>query len=901
MIPSLAVALLLSAAAAAAAPRPFLQGPSVEGVNEFSLPNGLKVLLLPDPAASTTTVNLTVQVGSRHEGYGEKGMAHLLEHLLFKGSPRYPDPKKELGAHGGRWNGTTSEDRTNYFESMPASDANLEFAIGFEADRLVNSFVAKKDLDTEMTVVRNEFERSENDGGRVLRQGVRAAAWPWHNYGRSVIGNRADIELVPIENLKAFYRKHYQPDNAVLVVTGKFDAARAFGFIASSFGKIPRPTRKLLETFTSEPVQDGERSVTIRRMGGSPLLYSAWHIPGVTDPDYPALMVLQGVLGDVPQGRLHQLLVDAKKASSANCGLDELKEAGLFDCSVSFKEGDSTTAAREVLVATLERPGTITDAEVARSRDGWLSQYEQQLASTDVIGFLLSEWASKGDWRLAYLLRDRLRSVTTADVERVWAKYFKPQNRTLGEYVPTASPDRAPVAPAPTAAAVLQGYTGGEAVQQGEAFEPSVKNIEARTLRTALPNGAKLILLDKRTRAQTVQVAVELRLGNAESLRGQQAVAAVTASLLGRGTQKLAYKEFRNELERLKSSLMVSGRGQTVRVVLNTKRPQLDALLALLADVLKSPALDLKELEVLRAELLTQLDTLKGEPQALGPNQLMRALAQLPPDHVGAQLPFPEQIANLKAVTAEQVKAFHARFYGAQAASIAVVGDFDRSAVQKALTQAFGAWTAPEKYVRIVEPFAATSPDVKTVRTPDKANAWMGSGLMVQMNDSAADYPALLLAANTLGGGASGRLFRILRDKLGLTYGAYAGLNADAKSERAILMTQVILAPQNAGKVEAGLQGELERFAALTQEELDQTRKEMLQNRFQSRANDGELVVQLAGLATSDRTLEWEGKLDEALKAVSVEQASAAVKKHVDPARLVLVKAGDFKMPETPK
>jgi zinc protease len=258
------------------------------------------------------------------------------------------------------------------------------------------------------------------------------------------------------------------------------------------------------------------------------------------------------------------------------------------------------------------------------------------------------------------------------------------------------------------------------------------------------------------------------------------------------------------------------------------------------------------------------------------------------------------QIANLKAVTAGQVKAFHARFYGAQAASIAVVGDFDRAAVQKALTQAFGDWTAPEKYVRIVEPFAATAPDVKTITTPDKANAWMGSGLMVQMNDGSADYPALLLAANTLGGGMSGRLSRVLRDKLGLTYGAFAGFIADAKSERAVLMTNVILAPQNAGKVEAGLQGELERFASLTQEELDQARKEMLQNRFQSRASDGELVVQLASLATTDRTLEWEGKLDDALQAVSVAQVNAAVKKHVNPAKLVLVKAGDFKAQAAP-
>jgi zinc protease len=894
----LALAVLLSAAAA---PKPFLPGPSVEGVSEYSLPGGLKVLLLPDPAASTVTVNLTVLVGSRHEGYGEKGMAHLLEHLLFKGSKLYADPKKELDAHGGNWNGTTSEDRTNYFETMPASDKNLEFGIRFEADRLVNSFVAKKDLDTEMTVVRNEFEVSETNPGRVLHQGVRALAFRWHNYGRAVIGNRADIEQVPIESLQAFYKKYYQPDNAVLIVSGKFDEGRAFRLIAEAFGRIPKPKRVLTETFTSEPAQDGERSLVVRRVGGAPQLYATWHIPGVTDPDYPAIMVLQGVLGDIPQGRLHQALVDTKKAAMANCAQDEFKEAGLFACTVIFKEGDQTAGPREVLLSTIETPVKLSDAEVARSRDGWLSQYEQEFASSRALGFLLSEWSARGDFRLAYLLRDRLKAVTTADVERVWAKYLKAQNRSIGEYVPTAQPDRATVAPPPTASAALEGYKGGEAVQQGEAFEPSVQNIEKRTLRTTLSNGAKVALLDKKTRAQTVNVVVNLKLGSDEALRGQQFVAQLAASMLSRGTQRLPYKEFENELQRLKSSLMAGGRGQTVSVMVSTKRPQLDELLGLLAEVLKTPAFDAGELEALRAQQLAAIDNQKTEPQALGRMELIRAVGQLPPDHVSAVLPFPEQIAGVKAVTVEQLKAFHARFYGAQDASIAVVGDFDRAAVQQRLEQLLGGFSAKEKYVRIALPYAATTPDNKTIKTPDKANAWTGTGVMIPMNDGSPDYPALWLATSTLGGGASGRLFRILRDQQGLTYGAYASLSVDARNERAALTTTVIHAPQNGPKVEESLQKELGRFSQLTQAELEHARSELLQQRYQGRANDGSLAGDLSQLALEGRTLEWEGKLDEALKTVTAEQANAAVQKYFDPAKVVLVKAGDFKLLAAPK
>ncbi len=882
-------------------PKPLVAGPSVEGVTEYSLPNGLRALVLPDPSASTVTVNLTVLVGSRHEGYGEKGMAHLLEHLLFKGSPKYRDPKKLLDARGAQWNGMTTEDRTTYFEAMAATDANLEFGVRFEADRLVNSFVDQKDLATEMTVVRNEFEASENDGAGVLRGRVRAAAMPWHNYGRTVIGIRADIERVPIDRLKAFYQRYYQPDNAVLVLSGKFDEAKALALIADAFGKIPRPSRRLPDTFTTEPTQDGERSVTVRRVGGAPLLVAAWRIPSVVDPDYAALMVLQGVLGDQPQGRLYQALVDTKKAASARCDLDELKEPGLFDCSASFKEGDATGPAKDVMVGLLEAHGSLRDDEVARARDGWLSQYEQELANTDALAFQLSTSVALGDWRLVYWLRDRLKAVTTADVQRVWARYVKPQNRTLGEYVPTQSPDRAEIPPTGDAKAVLAHYTGGQAVQQGEAFDPTPQNIAARTRRVTLPNGAQLLLLPKKSRAQAVSLVMELKLGTSQSLASQQAVALLTASLLGRGTTTLGYRDFRTSLERLTSDIGVHGQGQSVSIALHTKRPQLPEVLGLLAQLLRSPALDAAELEVLKSEHLTHLDAMKAEPSALGANELARAVAPLPAGHVQAALPFAEQAANAKAVTAERVRAFYRRFYGAQNASVAVVGDFDPVAVEAALAKALGDWTASEKYERIVEPFVPTTPGALTLATPDKANAWMGTALMLPLLDSAPEYPALLLASMALGGSPSARLFESLREKKGLSYGAYAMLHVDSKSERALLMTDVIYAPENVAAVEEGLQAELARWPSLTQAELDHVRGEMLEARAQGRGNDDELARTLAGLASLGRGIDWEAKLDEALKAVTVDQANAAVRRYIDPSKLVLVKAGDFKALPAPK
>jgi zinc protease len=177
---------------------------SVEGIVEYRLATDCG---LPDLSKQTITVNITYLVGSLHENYGETGMAHLLEHLLFKGTPKHPDVPKELSEHGSRPNGTTWLDRTNYFETFQANEPNLDWALDLEADRMVNSFVARKDLDSEMTVVRNEFEAGENNPMRVLMQNTLAAAFLWHNYGKSTIGARSDIENVSIERLQAFYRK----------------------------------------------------------------------------------------------------------------------------------------------------------------------------------------------------------------------------------------------------------------------------------------------------------------------------------------------------------------------------------------------------------------------------------------------------------------------------------------------------------------------------------------------------------------------------------------------------------------------------------------------------------------------------------------------------------------------
>lgn len=899
--------LLLVSLLAAPVPRPFTVGPSVEGVSEYGLPNGLRVLFVPDESKPTVTVNLTVLAGSRHEGYGETGMAHLLEHMVFKGTPKIPDAKKALTERGARPNGTTAFDRTNYFETLPATDANLEWALRFEADRLVNCFIAKKDLDSEMTVVRNEFEMGENDGTSVLFKRLLSTAYSWHNYGNTTIGARSDIERAPIERLQAFYKRFYQPDNAVLVVAGRFDEAKAFRIIADAFGRIPRPARKLVPTYTEEPVQDGERSVTVRRVGGTPVMMAGYHIPAGTDPDYAPVALYTAVMAQVPSGRLYQALVETKKAASVEFPDLQQAEPGYMMAIATLNEKDDPVAAKAILVDTLEqsfakRPVTVE--EVERAKAEYLKYFDTVLNASDRVGLALSEYAALGDWRMLFVYRDRLKAVTAEDVMRVAQKYVKPSNRTLGEYVPTPKPDRAEIPALVDLAPVLKAYQGGEALAKGEAFDASPATIDARTLRSILPNGLKVALLPKKTRGETVQVVLTLRYGTVKSLEGLRSVGQVTARMLTRGTRKRSRQAFQDELEKLKVNLRVGADAQAVTAAFEVRRPQLDAALELVLEALKEPALDAAELETLEREMRAELERAKDEPRVLGSIALRRAMSAYPSSHPLYAESIEEQLASLAAVDAKAVKDFHQRFYGAQAGEAVLVGDFDAKAMVATLERGLGSWKAPQAFERIVDPYQPLAATRADITTPDKAGAFLAAGLGFALRDSDPDYPGLLLANAALGGGfINGRVPRRLREKEGLSYGAGTSLTARALDANGLLIGYAIFAPENVEKVEQGLREELERAVAsgFGAEELQVARDGLLQQRSQRRANDGELAQLLAQQLYLGRTMDFEAAVDRRLKAVSAGEVGALLKKYVDPAKLTFVRAGDFKSVGAPK
>jgi zinc protease len=699
---------------------------TVEGITEYTLPNGMRVLFAPDQSKPTTTINVTYLVGSRHENYGETGMAHLLEHMTFKGTPSNGNIFEELGKRGMRFNGTTFMDRTNYFETFTASDDNLAWALAMEADRMVNSTILREALDKEFSVVRNEMEMGENNPRRVLWKQLTAVTYDWHNYSHNTIGARSDVENVRIDSLQAFYRKYYQPDNAVLVVTGKFDPAKTLALVERHFGAIARPSRVLATTYTADEARDGARELTVNRVADTQLIAALYPTAPGASADSAAISALGEIIGSTPNGRLHKALVETKKAVGTESWPFDLAEPGYIIFWAELAKNQSMSDARKLLLDQIEgiKAKPVTAAELARAKSSLLNDIDKTINDAEKLAVQLSESISKGDWRLFFIDRDRIEALTLPDVQRVAENYFKPTNRTFGQFVPTKTIDRAVLAAPTDVAKLVANYAGRAAVAEGEAFDVSPANIEKRTQRLTLANGMKLALTPKKTRANAVSGMLLLEFGDEKNLFGKRTESDLAADMLVRGAGKLSRAEIANRLDELKAKLQVGGAGQNVTVHFDTVRKNLPELLALIRDVLRAPTFPATEFEQLRSENLTAIEANRNEPNAVGSNELMRAFDLFPNGDVRHVNTFDESIANYKAAKLADVKRFYETTYGANNARMALVGDFDAADTEAQVKKLFGDWISKAKYTRLARPAQEPKAAARQIETADKANAF---------------------------------------------------------------------------------------------------------------------------------------------------------------------------------
>ena len=875
---------------------------NVEGVKEYSLNNGLKVLLIPDASQSNMVVNIVYNVGSRHEGYGEKGMAHLLEHMLFKSTKNLGDIKKMLSDKGGSANGTTWLDRTNYYEVFPSTDENLKWSVEMEADRMINATILQTDLDKEFSVVRNEFEIGENNPDGVLQERILSTAYLWHNYGNSTIGSKEDIERVKANTLRVFYEKYYQPDNATLIIAGKFDEQKALQYIGQYFGAIAKPKRVLNKTYTIEPAQDGEKYVELKRAGDSKNVGALYHTAAYVDKDYAAIDALGEILTSDPSGYLYKALVETQKVSSIYFWQPTTRDASFMYFGVAVPNDKDVVATKDLVRTELDKIASTkyTDEDVNRAKAKLIKQIEGVKNNTISFAINLTEIIGAGDYRLGFLYRDAIENLTKEDIQRVAERYFRSNNRTIGIFVPSKDEQR--VKPSEYTdeqlAAFTKDYKGKALEKETAAFEASIKNLKQNFVEGKLSNGAKYGLIKKEIKGGKVQASFKFPVSNEKDLAGKTNTGAILAQLLKTGTKTKTKEQISDRLDQLKSSLSFNYSGQNLTVNINTYKESFKEVMEILGDLLVNSTFPQNELTKTINEYNTYLESSLNDPQAVAFVQVSKQTEEYAKESIFYTSTVQEQIDAYKKIKQSEIVDFYNNILGGNNGFGSVVGDLDAKTTGEILENTFGKWNSKSKYVMAQPTFFETKKLDKEFITPDKENAVAIGKISFKMNLKSPDYPAFVMANEMLGSGGflTARIPMRLREKEGISYGAGSFINVPVTNDVAYWLYYAFLNPTKKNAVETAAKEEISKALkdGFTAEELKSNLTSWLNERKTRLGNDGTLIALTNSYLQYGTPLEDYDTLESKVKALKIEEINAVLKKYISLDKMTSIYAGDF-------
>lgn len=862
------------------------------GVKETILPNGLKVITKEVHVAPVVSVAVFYKAGGRNEYPGITGISHLLEHMMFKGTPRFPDGDiwRLFTRNGAVINGTTGADTTNYFETL-GSD-RLELALDIEADRMANCRIDPADHASEMTVVRSELEGGENNASSLLYQEVAAAAFRAHPYQFPVIGFRTDVEGITSDDIYRYYKTYYKPNNAVLVIVGDFDTDAALKLVEEHFGPIPAgdPVPPMRVT---EPPQMGPRQVVVERPGTVTRLLIAYHIPNAVHPDTPALQVLDQILSGGTTSRIYQALVETRLATNAgsNAGLEE--DAGLFTFSASVAQGVDPAKVQTTLydIVRQAQEQQVTPAELQKAKDqieaGFIRSQDSLLGQALQLG---RYEVTAGSWRFADQYLAAVKGVTAEDVQRVAQQYLVPENMTLGWFIPTeagtATSLSTPAKPAGEASVA-------RTAPVSEETKAPAATARSEPVRMVLPNGLVLIVQENHANA-TVAITGSIGAGSAFDPPGKSGTAEFTASMLTRGTTSHSKREIAEALERVGASANAYVGPESASFSGSALSKDGELLVSTLAEVLRTPTFPQEELEKLRAQSLDRMVAAQESTGARGGRAFFSTI--FPKGHPYGQLPFDEAKSNLQAITRDDLVAFHKAYYRPDSTIIVIVGDVQTEHVQALVEKYFGDWQGEGPLPKVSIPLAPLpeKPDRIVISMMDKSQVDANFGYPSPVSRTDPDFYAVNVMGRILGGGIPSRLGTRIRDKDGLAYGVGGGFRS--MKSGGTFIVQFGVNPANVDRAVKAMYEEITRLRdeGATQDELDEALDAITGSYAVSLATNSGIASALLDTELYRLGLDYLRKRNDFYRQVTLEQVNAAAKKYLHPENGVLVLAGPY-------
>jgi zinc protease len=882
----LLVAAGLQPGAASAAARLEAQA---AGVTSYVLDNGFKIILLPVANAATARVELLVKVGSKQEGYGETGMAHLLEHMLFKGAGRHADLKSALNALGATWNGTTTVERTNFFAMVRADPAKVDALIRLEADRFLRPTFSAADLASEMTVVRNELERKDSDPNSLVTRALRRQSYFWHGYGRPTIGARSDIEGAPFAALQAFHRRYYRPDNALLVVSGQIDAARVLAVVEAEFGLAARPDTALPGSWTRDEARPQTNRSELFGDTGKVIAASAWKLPGSNVRQTQAIDLASSALCAAAWGKLRRETVEMSEvAFGMSCNVDALPDYSLFVVRANAGEqADAAGLARRMheQLEKVVRAG-LSEAELERARNKTLAALARLGQSHEALAAQLAEAEVAGDWRLFFRRREILAELTLEEVNAALRTWLIDINRS-DVLLRRSDGRKLPVPPPGVALSELVGRDWPASAASGDALPSSFDELAGQVVSQPLGEDGQAALLSRQTQGKLAWVSIANDYGNLPALNGRQDACALASSLLAQGGGGLSRDQLVRRLEALQArwSLGLGG------LSLEAPRANIEAALDLLLAVWKSPRLPAVEFERLKRARLAQLQAARKDPARVAANAIAGRFDNYPAGHPYQSRSLAQVSEAVQKIEMDDIKACLADFGGRSQIRLAMVGDFSEADIAATWARLHQLPAAAEPYQRIAE----LAPPTVVDRTPieviaaERPNADVLGVALLAITPDAADYPALKIAVSLLGGGSDSRIRQRLREREGLAYSAGAALSGGDFGPRSRFSVSSSVASAQAAAALALLQEEVARalvegFTAL---EVERAQAAWQEARAKSLASESALVGLLLQGMQNGHDFAWQAELDRRIARLTAPEVSAALRRHLAPAALV--------------
>lgn len=891
----------------------------LDGIEEYLYqPNGMNVLLLQDNASPVATVQIVYRVGSKNEVLGNTGSTHLLEHLMFKGTPTF---NKKSGSTitdvlqntGAQLNATTWYDRTNYFETLPSD--KIALALQIEADRMRNSLLLKEDKEAEMTVVRNEFERGENDPNSLLDKEIWAAAYIAHPYHHSTIGWKSDIEKAPIEVLRNFYNTYYWPDNATLTIIGDFKKEAIFELIETYFGKITKAPNVMPQPYTEEPQQYGPRKIIVKKSGELGVINKAYKIPGALHEDLPALNILGEIIASGPMAILNKTFVDSRLGIYATANASNFKEVNLFTIGVGFPtttKHDDIDAKIDEVIAKIQKDG-VTQDEVNRVVAQISAQTILSRDGSGVIASRLNEAIAAGDWTDYVNGVERLKKVTPADVLRVAQKYLVEDQSTTGYFIPKQSGNNAghAEAKANNYEAENEPYyyrdpKHDHAEESSKVFSGeqnkiekvlAVKDDNAMGKKASSYKREKVAGIDvvsvKTSAKDFVTVAASIALGNFANENKNTMIPSLTTAMLAKGTTLNDKFKFSEKLQKLGVNLNVGASTTKINIGFKCLKKDLDQVIALLAEELRFPLFDKTEFENLKQQFTGNTKQGLNDPNTRGSIALAQAI--YPKGNPNYSLTIEEDLANIKNATLEDLKAFHKKYFGPVSMHLVIVGDTEGANLNASLKKSFKNWNGGiAETLKFEEAVKSTSKN-EVITIAEKPSAELFIGQFTGLKIADADYIPFYIANYTLGAGFAGRLMQTVRDNDGLTYNISSGLGGNITTGGYWMVN----ASFNPTLFQKGLDATMVQVAkwvndGITLEELENKKTNLIGSFKVGLATTNGLTRTILGFVERGLEPDYIEQYPKDIEKVTLKQANDAIKKYIKTDKMIIIKSGSL-------